>query len=138
MKRLLAALLLLSAPAGALLVGDNSPAESREAPASGLRDLTTGRYELVFSGVLCSECLRGLARELAADPAVASASPDLDKSQVLVAIKKGKTLKVRALRRDLKRAQKRVNLGAKYEVAAVRYVLAPIEPDLPAARKPAP
>lgn len=122
--------LLLLTGARAATVGDLRVREPSTAPASGLRDLTTGRYELALTGVLCSACLRAAAREMAAAPAVASAQADIAHQRLIIAIKPGRTLTVRALRRSLARASRRVNLGTRLDVAAVYYSLTPVEPDL--------
>ncbi len=127
MKRAALILALFCGVASAQLVEDN-PSRPVQGDASGLRDLTPGRYELVLSGVLCSACVRGVAKEFAAEPAVAFAKPDLDHRQVVVEIKPGKKLPASRVKRVLKRASRRVNLGSNYGIAAVHYSLTPLEP----------
>lgn len=96
--------------------------------ASGLRDLTAGRYELKLRGTLCAACLRAVAQELAKHRAVEKASTDVPAESVRVAVKSDQVLPAADVRRALRRAERAADLGARYEVAAVRYELTPLTP----------
>lgn len=119
--RSLALAALLLAPAALA-----APIET--APASGLRDLTAGRYELKISGFLCAACLRAVAAELSRYPSVAKAEPDVAGEGVRVAVKPNEVLRVPQIKKALRKASSLANLGAHYDVAAVRYELTPLTP----------
>jgi copper chaperone CopZ len=91
------------------------------APGRGIVDLHGGTYEIKLRGLICTACTRAIVEELAKDEAVQEAKADFDNEQVLVKIKLDKTLTASALRKALKRAAKRADLGTKFEVKDVVY-----------------
>ena len=86
-------------------------------------ELPPGRYTIQLNGLLCTVCGRAIAAEWSKLPEVESASVNFDKSEATVAVRLDRTLKVAALQKTLRRAEKLANLGAKYEMRGIAYKL---------------
>ncbi len=100
-----------------------APAEAAAAPAErDFPDLTSGRYEIRLSGMLCSVCTRAILAELVKLDDVASARADLERGTITIAVKPKHLLTQRTLRHALRRAAKRADIGTQYDVAAVKYI----------------
>lgn len=113
------ALLLGAALMGAGLLLDAPLA--RGAQPKRLQDLIPGRYAVRVTGMLCAVCAKTIVAELSKLPEVESAKADFEKDQILVTIKLERTLRLSALRRSLRLAAKRVNLGTQFEIEDMRY-----------------
>ena len=111
MKTLIAALLFV------LLSGDR-PARARE---PYFADLSSGRYEIGIDGLLCHTCARLATDEVAGLSEVQKAAVDFDREVLVVTVRPGRTLAISRLRKALKRAAKRVDLGTKFTVRSVLY-----------------
>ena len=111
-SRVLAALLLLAAAARA--------ADAPLAPA--YTELPAGRYAAVLRGMLCTVCARSIAAEWAKLPEVESSAIDYEKGTGVVTIRLGRTLRVKALRKALLRAERVANLGARFELGDIKYI----------------
>lgn len=98
-----------------------SPLSARGAEPKRLQDLASGRYAVRVSGMLCAVCAKTIVAELSKLPAVESAKADFEKDQILVTIKLERTLRLSTLRRSLRLAAKRVNLGTQFEIEDIRY-----------------
>jgi copper chaperone CopZ len=85
------------------------------------KDLRGGRWAVKVSGLLCTACARAITTELSNLPEVDSVKSDFDKELIFVKVKDDKILTVAELRKGLKRAAKRVNLGTNFEVESVFY-----------------
>ena len=70
-----------------------------------------------------SACARAIVEEVAKRPGVESAKADFEKSQLVIKVKPGGSLTVDALRKLLKKAARRVNLGTEFEIKRVAYPL---------------
>lgn len=86
-----------------------------------LIDLTAGRYAVKVSGLLTRTCESVVASEVSRLPEVEKAGADLERDEIYVVVRLGKTLRASVLRKALARASKRVNLGSPIEIEAVRY-----------------
>ncbi len=86
-------------------------------------ELQPGRYTVIVSGLLCTVCGRAVASEWSKLPEVESVVVDFDKSHAIVSVRLDKTLKVAALRKTLRKAERLANLGAKYDVREISYRL---------------
>ncbi len=71
--------------------------------------------------MLCTVCGKAIEQELAKLEEVESAKADFELDRVLLSIKIERTLKVSSLRRALQKAARRVNMGAKFDVASLQY-----------------
>ena len=91
------------------------------APPEALADLTSGRYDIKVSGMLCSACGRAVLKELSKLEELESVKPDPGQDRVTVVVKLQKVLRISTLRRSLRRAARKVNLGTSFEVESVRY-----------------
>lgn len=118
---LAAALSLLMAPAGAAAPQPTAAAAPPVVEERQYTQLTSGRYTLKVSGMLCTVCAKAIEAELAKLEEVDSAKADFELDAVLLVIKIERTLKVSTLRRALQKAARRVNMGAKFEVASLQY-----------------
>ena len=119
---LTAALSLLLAPAGAApSAGAPTPPASPAVEERRYTQLTSGRYALKVSGMLCTVCAKAVEAELAKLDEVESVKSDFDLDLMLISIKIEKVLKVSTLRRALQKAARRVNMGAKLDVASLQY-----------------
>lgn len=107
-------LLALTAPA----LAASTPARSRE-----FSELPPGRYSIVLTGLVSTVCGRAIAAEWASLPEVEAASVDFDKSTAQVAVRLDSVLPVASLRKTLRRAEKRANLGARYDLRGITYRL---------------
>ncbi|MBI4061344.1 MAG: heavy-metal-associated domain-containing protein [Elusimicrobia bacterium] len=102
----------------AALVG---PASAAEAGAREFVELAPGRYTIALTGLVCTVCARAIAAQWAELPEVESAAVDFDASTARVAVRLGRTLKVAALRKSLRRAEKLANLDARYDLGTIAY-----------------
>ncbi|MEK7858025.1 MAG: heavy-metal-associated domain-containing protein [Elusimicrobiota bacterium] len=119
---LTAALSLLLAPAGAApAAGAPTPPAPPTVEERQYTQLTSGRYALKVSGMLCTVCAKAVEAELAKLDEVESVKSDFDLDLMLISIKIEKVLKVSTLRRALQKAARRVNMGAKLDVASLQY-----------------
>jgi len=84
--------------------------------------LPSGRYAIKVSGMLTKTCSRAIEREVAKLDAVESAKVDFETEQLVLTVKLDRTLKVSALRRALRRAAGKVNLGTDYILGGVAYL----------------
>ena len=107
--------------AAALFLGAAAWTAGPARAAQPLKDLASGRYEVTVDGMLCHTCARVIAQEVAALPQVEKASVDFERDLLLVTVKPDQTLTLSRLRRALKRAAKRVDLGTTFTVSAVTY-----------------
>jgi hypothetical protein len=85
-------------------------------------DLAPGRYSVALRGLVCTVCARAIAAEWSKLPEVESASVDFDRETGDVAVRLNTTLRVSALRRALRRAERVANLGARYELGEIKYI----------------
>lgn len=84
-------------------------------------DLTSGRYAVKVTGLLTRTCERAVVEELSRLPEVEKAGASLEKDEVYVFVRLGRSLRASALKKALTRASKRVNLGSPIEIESVRY-----------------
>lgn len=112
-RRSLALLLFLAAAARA--------AEA-PGPAVGYRELPPGRYALEIRGMVCTVCARAIAAQWAKLPEIANASVDYHAESGIVDVRLDRTLKVSALRKALRRAERVSNLGAHFSFGEIRYI----------------
>ncbi len=109
---LLASLLALAGPAFA------AAPTTRE-----FTELPPGRYAITLTGLLTTVCGRAVAAEWAKVPEVENATVNFDKSEATVTVRIDRMLKVAALRKSLRRAEKLANLGAHYDLRDISYKL---------------
>ena len=111
-KRVLALLLLAVA------------ARAADAPdaAVAYTELPPGRYATVLHGMICTVCARAIASEWAKLPEVENSSVDYEKESGVVSIRLDRALRVSALRKALRRAERTANLGAHFELRDIRYI----------------
>jgi cation transport ATPase len=86
------------------------------------KELPPGRYSVAVHGMICTVCARAIAAEWSKLPEVDNASMDYDKETGIVSIRLDRTMKVSALARALRRAERVANLGAHYELRDVQYI----------------
>jgi hypothetical protein len=84
-------------------------------------DLTSGKYEVRVDGWLCHTCLRLAVQEVASLKEVERAGGDFDQETLVLTIRPNTKLKASKLQRALRRAAKRADLGAKFELLSVKY-----------------
>ncbi len=101
-----------------------SPASAAAPSTREFTVLPPGRYTITLTGLVTTVCGRAIAAEWAKLPEVESASVDFDKSSASLAVRLDRTLKVAALRKTLRRAEKLANLGAHYDLRDISYRLA--------------
>ena len=106
----------------ALFVALAGPAFSAPAGREYI-ELPPGRYTIALTGLVSTVCGRAVAAEWARLPEIESATVDFDKSQASLTVRLNKTLKVSALRKSLRRAEKLANLGAHYDLFGITYQL---------------
>jgi len=92
------------------------------AAADAYEELPPGRYSVTIMGMTTTVCARAIAAEWKKLPAVENAAVDFDKESAVVTIRLDKTLRVAALRKALRRAEKLANLGARYEMRDIKYL----------------
>ena len=96
------------------------------APAEVKREfveLPPGRYAITLKGMLCAVCARSIAAEWRKLPEVQAADVKLDQAKGELTVRLDRTLKVAALVKALRRAEKTANLGATYELTGIAYRL---------------
>lgn len=71
--------------------------------------------------MLCAVCAKTIVAELSKLGELESAKADFEKDQIVVTIKLERTLRIASLRRALRLAAKRVNLGTQFEIEDIRY-----------------
>lgn len=86
-------------------------------------ELPPGRYTVSLTGLICTVCGRAIAAEWAKLPEVESVSVDFNKSSAVVAVRLDRTLRVAALRKSLRHAEKLANLDAHYDLRNISYRL---------------
>jgi hypothetical protein len=84
--------------------------------------LPPGRYSIEIRGLRSTVCARAIAAEWAKLPEVESAAVDYEKEEAVVAVRLDKKLKVAALRKALRRAERTANLNAHYDMRLIRYI----------------
>lgn len=107
-------LALLAAPGPVL-----AAPPTRSAPA--YEELPPGRYHMDISGMAATVCSRAIAAEFARLPEVERAEVDFDAERATVLVRLDRTLRVSALRKALRRAEKLSRLGARYELKNISY-----------------
>ena len=118
-KAILAVILALAGlPSAQAASSDGVPAKT--APGE-FAELRAGRYAIKLDGLLCTACTRAIVTEISKLDAVLEASGNFEKSEVLVAIKPDAKLSMTNLRRALRKAARRADLGTKFEIASVTY-----------------
>jgi copper chaperone CopZ len=111
--RVLAALLLAAAAARAADAPGAAPAYT---------ELPAGRYSVAVRGMICHVCARAIAAEWAKLPEVESSSVDYEKETAVVTIRLDRKLRTAALSKALRRAERVANLGAHFEISALKYI----------------
>lgn len=109
----LALLTLLAAPARAY-----ASAAARDA----YTELPPGRYSMGVSGMVSVVCARAIKVEWEKLPGVDKAVVDFDKESAIVSVRLDKTLRVAALRKTLRKAERLANLGARYDLSDIKYL----------------
>ena len=112
-SRVLALLLLLAVAARAADAPGAAPSYTKLPP---------GRYSVALSGMICTVCARAIAAEWAKLPEVETSSVDYEKESGVVTIRLDRTLRVSALRKALRRAERTANLGARFELHDIQYI----------------
>jgi len=100
-----------------------SPAFAASPTTREFVELPPGRYAIAVAGLQTTICGRAIAAEWAKLPEVESANVDFDRSVADVVVRIDRTLKVAALRKTLRRAEKLANLGGRYDVREISYRL---------------
>lgn len=90
-------------------------------PAQEFPDLSSGRYAIKLSGMLCNSCARVIALELSQLKEVESAKADFEKEELSLNIRAGRTLKMSRLQQTLLRAARRINLDTRFQIENVLY-----------------
>ncbi|MDD5303808.1 MAG: hypothetical protein PHS14_11965 [Elusimicrobia bacterium] len=98
-----------------------SPAFAAAPIAREFSELPPGRYTISLTGLLTTVCGRAIAAEWAKLPEVEAATVDFDKSTAFLTVRIDRTLKVAALRKTLRRAERLANLGAHYDLRDISY-----------------
>lgn len=93
------------------------------APAGGREfvELPPGRYEVALTGMTTAVCARAIAAEWSSLPELESATVDFAREKATITVRLDRTLKVAALRKSLRRAEKLANLGARYDLGEIVY-----------------
>lgn len=112
--RLLLAAALLALPA----IGS---AASATPSTPVYEELPPGRYAMDISGMAATVCSRAIAAEFARLPEVEKAEVDFDAERAMVLVRLDRTLRVSALRKALRRAEKLSRLGARYDFKNITY-----------------
>jgi hypothetical protein len=86
-------------------------------------ELPPGRYEIVLKGLVTTVCARAIAADWAALPEVEKVETDFARSRARVSVRLDRTLKVASLRKGLRRAERVANLGARYDLGEIRYLI---------------
>lgn len=86
-------------------------------------ELPPGRYTISLTGMLTTVCGRAIAAEWSKIPEVESATVNFDKSEATLSVRLDRTLKVVALRKGLRRAERLANLNARYDLRDISYKL---------------
>jgi copper chaperone CopZ len=99
------------------------PAAARGAAASSsASEFPAGRYGVSVGGMLCAVDVRAIAAEWTKLPAVEKVSVDFETGRAEFTVRLGATLKLSALRRALRRAERVADLGAHYELGDAAYL----------------
>jgi copper chaperone CopZ len=77
---------------------------------------------MAVRGMVCHVCARAIAAEWAKLPEVESASIDYEKETGVVTIRLDRKLRATALGKALRRAERVANLGAHFEISALKYI----------------
>ena len=120
---MLIAMRLATLPLVLVLVLVLAGAARASAPAAlAYSELPPGRYAVAVRGMACTVCARAIAAEWAKLPGVENSSVDFDKEAGVVSIRLDRTLKVSALAKALRRAERVANLGVSYELRDIQYI----------------
>ncbi|MDD5656166.1 MAG: heavy metal-associated domain-containing protein [Elusimicrobia bacterium] len=84
-------------------------------------ELPSGRYAVKVEGMLTTTCALAIEREVARLPQVESAAVDFEAESMTLTVRIDQTLPVSSLSRALRRAAKKVDLGARYLVGDIAY-----------------
>lgn len=87
-------------------------------------ELPPGRYAVALTGLISTVCGRAVAAEWAKLPEIESARVDFDKSTAIIAVRIDRTVRVSSLRKTLRRAEKLANLGGRYDIRDISYLIA--------------
>jgi cation transport ATPase len=109
--------LLLAALLTALML----PASAAAPAAPAYEELPPGRYNMDITGMLATVCSRAVAAEFARLPEVEKAEVDFDAERATILVRLDRTLKVSALRKALRRAEKLSRLGGRYDLKNISY-----------------
>lgn len=112
--RLLVALALIAAPLP-VLAASSAPA------APVYEELPPGRYTMDITGMVATVCSRAVAAEFGRLPEVERVEVDFDAERASVLVRLDRTLRVTALRKALRRAEKLSRLGARYDLKNIAY-----------------
>lgn len=110
--RTLALLALLAGPAAAA---------APEPVAPAYEELPPGRYGMAVTGLVTTVCARAVAAEWSRLPEVEKATVDFDAERAVVLVRLDRTLRVAALRKALRRAEKLSGLGGRYDLRDIVY-----------------
>lgn len=108
------AALLAAAPAAA------APAAAEPA-APVYNELPPGRYSMAVTGLVSTVCSRAIAAEWSRLPEVEKAAVDFDAETAVILVRLNKTLRVAALRKALRRAEKLARLDGRYDFKDIVY-----------------
>ena len=84
--------------------------------------LAAGKYRLKIAGMVCTSCAKAMSEELKKLPGIGGAEADFGREEIVLAVKLEKSVKVSALRRALSRAERRVNIGSRYELRSIEFL----------------
>jgi hypothetical protein len=90
--------------------------------AATYKNLPAGRYEIKIIGMLTTTCGRGIEIEVMKRPEVESARVDFETETLFLTVKLSRTLRLSALRRALRSAAERIDLGAGYSVGRITFL----------------
>lgn len=100
------------------LITASTPLLARESVPDRFK---AGRYSLRISGFFCMTCGEAMKEEVKALPEVSEVDFDFDAETLFITVRLQHTLRLSALRRALRRASSRVNIGSKLDVVDVAY-----------------
>lgn len=98
-----------------------APAFAASPTTREFTELPPGRYTIALTGLISTVCGRAIAAEWARLPETEAASVDFEKSAADLTVRLDRTLKVAALRKTLRRAEKVANLGGHYDLRSITY-----------------
>lgn len=107
--------------AAALALGALPATAAAPAQPVAYEELPPGRYVMDLTGLVSTVCTRAIAAEFAKLPEVEKAEADFDAERAVVLVRLDRTLRVSALRKALRRAEKLARLGARYDLKNIVY-----------------